>query len=72
TGDVGALATALQVVAEILAGSEFVARQPDSAPMTPMVVAAETIGALNSLAMLITVPASDVSRAGAGAAGDND
>lgn len=71
-GDVGALATALPVEAELLIGSEFATRQPDSDPMAPMVVAAETIGALNTLAMRITVPASDVSRAGAGAAGDND
>ena len=43
------------------------------APCAPLYVPSETLSGLNAFALRTTVPASDASRAGAGAtAGDND
>lgn len=70
TGDIEALALASPLEAELLA--EPMKAEPEPMPMALLEVSAETLGALNTLAMRITVPASAASRAGAGAAGDND
>lgn len=70
SGDTETLAAAPLLEAELLA--EPATNQPDTVPETLLVVPAATLGALNAFAMRITVPASTASRAGAGAAGDND
>lgn len=70
-GDPAALAGASALDAAISAGET--ATEPGPTSTKPLIVPAETLGALNALAMRTTVPASASSRAGAGAAaGDND
>lgn len=70
SGDVEALQRQTRLEADLVADTKSTAADP--AKVTPPVVSADTLGALNALAMRTTVPASAASRAGAGAAGDND
>lgn len=71
SGEVGALVGETRLEATLSA----VTRAPDApvAPVAPPFVRAETLRDLNAFALRTTVPASEASRTGAGAAaGDND
>jgi hypothetical protein len=68
-------AAALEQETRLDAALEVEGPVPDdtSTEWEPLMVSAETLGELNSFALRTTVPTSEVSRAGAGAAiGDND
>lgn len=70
SGDIAALRRATLVEAHLKTAT---GPAPSAAgPPTPPTVSADTLGGLNAFAMRTTVPASAASRAGAGAAGDND
>jgi hypothetical protein len=68
-------AAALEQETRLDAALEVEGPVPDdtSTEWEPLMVSVETLGELNSFALRTTVPTSEVSRAGAGAAiGDND
>jgi hypothetical protein len=68
-------AAALEQETRLDAALEGTGRDADdtSIQWEPLMVSADTLGELNSFALRTTVPTSEVSRAGAGAAiGDND
>lgn len=71
SGDIETLAAETRLQAWLSAA--MIATDAPMAPVEPIFVRAETLVGLNSFALRTTVPASETSRAGAGAAaGDND
>ncbi|MGB8621220.1 MAG: DUF3726 domain-containing protein [Paracoccaceae bacterium] len=71
SGDAAKLATETRLEAEL--SIRGAASDTPTTPGEPLYVPAETLGDLNAFALRTTVPASEASRAGAGAAaGDND
>jgi len=71
TGDLAELATESRLEGDLSVQGE--APNAPTAPCEPLYVSAEILNELNAFALRTTVPASEASRAGAGAtAGDND